>query len=72
MKELLERKTWSGALGVARIVAILSAIWVMVVSVASLIGVTGYSPAKADVPMAIMLPSLAFLAGYQMGQSRRP
>jgi hypothetical protein len=72
VKALLERKTWSGPLGVARIVAILSAIWVMFVSAASLMGVTGYSPSKGDLPMAIMLASLAFLAGYQMGQSRRP
>lgn len=72
MKALLERKTWSGPLGVARIVGILSAIWAIVESTASVIGVAGYSPAKAALPTAIMLASLAFLAGYQMGQSRRP
>jgi hypothetical protein len=67
----MDRKVWSGPAGVARIVAILSAIWVIVVSAAGLIGVNGYSPAKATVPMAIMLASLAFIAGFQMGQSKR-
>jgi hypothetical protein len=71
MKALLDRKVWSGPVGVARIVAILAAIWTIVVCAAGLVGVTGYSPAKAYVPMVIMLASLAFLAGYQMGQSRR-
>jgi tetrahydromethanopterin S-methyltransferase subunit C len=71
MKALLERKTWSGPAGVARIVAILSAIWVIVVSAASLIGVNGYTLGKVVLPMGLMLLSLGFLAGYQMGQSRR-
>jgi hypothetical protein len=72
MRALLDRKAWSGPPGVARIAAILSAIWVIVMSAAGLIGVSGYSPAKAAVPLGIMLASLAFLAGYQMGQSKRP
>jgi hypothetical protein len=71
MRILLERKTWSGPLGVARIVGILSAIWAIVESAASLIGVAGYTPAKAAIPTAIMLASLAFIAGYQMGQAKR-
>lgn len=71
MRRLMERKVWSGPVGVARIAAILSALWIIVVSTAGLIGVAGYSPAKAAVPMAIMLASLAFMAGYQAGQSRR-
>jgi hypothetical protein len=71
MKALLERKTWSGPVGVARIVAILSAISVIGVSTGGLVGVAGYTPAKAVLPMGFMLASLGFLAGYQMGQSRR-
>lgn len=64
MRVLLERKTWSGPVGVARIVGVLAALWGIVVNGAALVGVTGYSPAKAYVPMAIMLAALAFLAGY--------
>ncbi|GAC1456203.1 MAG: hypothetical protein PVSMB1_05830 [Gemmatimonadaceae bacterium] len=67
----MDRKVWSGPVGVARIVAILSAIWAFVVSAAGLIGVDGYAPEKAALPLGIMLASLGFLAGFQMGQARR-
>jgi len=42
-----------------------------VVSALGLIGVTGYSQAKAALPLGIMLASLGFLAGHQIGQAKR-
>ena len=71
MKGLFVRKVWSGPVGVARIVCILSATWLFVMSAASLIGLTGYSPGKLALPLGLMMLSLGFLAGYQVGQSRR-
>jgi hypothetical protein len=70
VSRLLDREAWSGPLGVARIVAILSATVVLVWSVASLVGLTTYSY-KIYFPMTIMLVSLAFLGGYQMGHAKR-
>jgi hypothetical protein len=70
MKLSLERRSWTGALGMARIVGLLSATWVLVWSVAGMVGLASFS-AKIFVPMGIMLASVAFLAGYQMGQSNR-
>jgi hypothetical protein len=66
----MDRKVWSGPVGIARIIAILAAIWTIIVSAASLMGVAGYSPAKAAVPVAVMLAALAFMAVYQMVQSK--
>ena len=70
MKLSLDRRSWSGPLGLARIIGLLSATWVLVWSVAGMIGLATFS-AKIFVPMGIMLASVAFLAGYQMGHSNR-
>jgi hypothetical protein len=71
MRLLLDRRSWTGPLGMARIVGMLSATLVVVWSVASLAGWTDFS-AKIFVPIGIMLASVAFLYGYQMGQAKRP
>jgi hypothetical protein len=71
MKLSMDRRSWTGPLGVARIIGILSATWVLVWSLAGMIGLASFS-AKIFVPMGIMLASVAFIAGYQMGQSKRP
>jgi hypothetical protein len=70
MKLLLDRSSWSGPLGMARVVGILSSTLVVVWSVASVIGLAAFS-AKIFVPIGIMLASVAFLTGYQMGQAKR-
>ena len=70
MKLLLDRRSWTGPLGVARIIGILSATWVLVWSVAGMVGLASFS-AKIFVPMGIMLAAVAFIAGYQMGQAKR-
>jgi hypothetical protein len=67
----MDREMWSGPLGMARIVSLISATWVFFWGLASVIGLTAYSY-KIYFPMTIMLVSLAFLGGYQMGQSKRP
>ena len=72
MKELLDRKAWAGPLGIARIVLGLSAIWLLIIGLAALTGLTGFSAAKVMLPMVLMMLALGFLAGYQMGQSKRP
>ena len=71
MKRLLNRKVWEGPLGLARIVLILSAIWLMVTSFLVVIGVPGATNGKSVLPLSIMLLALGFVTGYQMGQSRR-
>jgi hypothetical protein len=70
MKLSLDRRSWSGPLGLARIVGILSATWVLVWSMAGILGLASFS-AKIFVPMGIMLACVAFLAGYQMGHANR-
>jgi hypothetical protein len=55
----------------ARIVGVLLATWVIVWSVASVIGLITWS-AKIFVPIGIMLAAVAFLYGYQIGQAKRP
>jgi hypothetical protein len=70
MKLLLDRSSWSGPLGMARIVGILSSTLVVVWSVASVIGLATFS-AKIFVPIGIMLAAVAFIYGYQMGQAKR-
>lgn len=70
VSRLLDREAWSGPLGMARIVGMLSATWVIVWSVASVVGLITWS-AKIFVPIAIMMASVAFLYGYQMGQAKR-
>jgi hypothetical protein len=62
---------WSGPVGVVRIVCVLSALWLLVVTLAGLVGLTGYSAEKIVLPAGLMLLSLGFLTGYQVGQSRR-
>jgi hypothetical protein len=54
----------------ARIVGMLSATWVIVWSVASVVGLATFS-AKIFVPIGIMLAAVAFIYGYQMGQANR-
>ncbi|HYL07301.1 MAG TPA: hypothetical protein VEU76_02055 [Candidatus Udaeobacter sp.] len=70
MKALLDRTYWSGPLGIARIVLILSAVWLLIVSAASLLDLMSVS--KAVLPAGIMMVALGFVAGYQMGQTHRP
>ena len=72
MKRLMERKAWTGPLGIARIVVLLSAIWLFVTGLLGVIGVNGVTPAKAVLPASIMLLALGFVGGYQMGQAKRP
>lgn len=71
MKRLMERKAWTGPLGIARIVVLLSAIWLFVTGLLEVIGVNGVTPAKAVLPAMIMLLALGFVGGYQMGQAKR-
>jgi len=54
----------------ARIAGVLSATWVFVWALASVVGLTPYS-GKIYIPTTLMLASLAFLAGYQMGRAKR-
>ena len=70
VSRLLDREAWSGPLGIARIVCILSATWVFFWGLASVVGLTAYSY-KIYFPMTIMFASLAFLGGYQMGRAKR-
>ena len=69
-RAMLDRRVWSGPLGVARIVGIVSATWVFLWGLASVFGLTAYSY-KIYIPITFMLASLAFLAGYQMGQGKK-
>jgi hypothetical protein len=71
MKRLMDRKMWTGPLGIARIVLLLSAIWLFVTGLLQVIGVNGVTPAKAVLPGSIMLLALGFATGYQMAQSKR-
>jgi hypothetical protein len=71
VSRLLDREAWSGPLGVARIAGLVSATWVFFWGLASVVGLTAYSY-KIYFPMTIMLVSLAFLGGYQMGHVKRP
>lgn len=63
---------WIGPLDIARIVLLLSAIWLFVTGLLQVIGVNGVTPAKAVLPGSIMLLALGFVGGYQMAQSKRP
>lgn len=67
----MDRKVWSGPVGVARIVCLLSALWLFVVGFGGVVGWTGYSVGKTVLPLVLTMASLGFLAGYQLGQSRR-
>lgn len=72
MRRLLDRKAWEGPVGIARIVVLLSATWLFVTGLLLVIGVSGWTPARAVLPSEIMLLALGFLFGYQMGLSKRP
>jgi hypothetical protein len=67
----MDREMWSGPLGMVRIVGLVSATWVFFWALAGVVGLTAYSY-KIYIPMTFMLTSLAFLGGYEMGQSKRP
>ena len=71
MKRLFERRTWSGLLGVGRIVLLISAAWLLVTAVLTLIGVPGMTTAKSVLPGSLMMLALGFVGGYQLGQSGR-
>jgi hypothetical protein len=70
VSRLFDRKAWSGPLGIARIVGVLSATWLIVVSFAGVVGLTSYSAGKVLLPMLLTVSSIAFMYGYQMGQSK--
>ena len=65
MRGFLDRKSWEGPVGIARIVLGLSAIGLIVVAL------TGLTAAKALLPMLLIMLTLGFLGGYQLGQTRR-
>ena len=67
----MDRKVWSGPVGVARIVGVVSGIWLVAISFAGVVGWSGYSPGKTVLPLVLTMSSLAFLTGYQLGQTRR-
>jgi uncharacterized membrane-anchored protein len=71
VRRLIDRKLWTGPLGIARIVLLLSATWLFVTGLLEVIGVTGVTPAKAVLPGSIMLLALGFVGGYQLAQSKR-
>jgi hypothetical protein len=68
----MDRKMWSGPVGIARIVCLVSATVVFFGSLAGLVGLTSFSPARIYPVITIMLASMAFMLGHQMGQSKRP
>jgi hypothetical protein len=65
MRTLLNREYWSGPVGMARGLSVISATWAIA---AALIGATG---AKLLVPVALMMVGLAFIAGYDLGRKQR-
>ena len=67
----MDRKMWTGPLGIARIVLLLSATWLFVTGLLEVIGVSGVTPAKAVLPLSIMLLALGFVGGYHLAQSKR-
>jgi hypothetical protein len=71
VRRLLDREAWEGPVGIARIVGLLSATWLLIAGFLMFIDMGGMTPAKLLLPSSIMLVALAFIAGYQMGQSRR-
>lgn len=71
MKVLLNRNEWEGPLGIARIVTGLSSIWLVLVALGGLAGLTSFTAAKVMLPMVLVMLGLGFLAGYQVGQSKR-
>ena len=67
----MDRKTWSGPLGIARIVTLVSATVVIVWSFAGLVGLTNFSPAKIYPLLTITVAAMAFVLGHQVGRSDR-
>jgi hypothetical protein len=67
----MDLKVWSGPVGVARIVCVVSAIWLLAISFAGVVGWAGYSPGKTVLPLVLTFSSLAFLTGYQLGMTAR-
>ena len=68
----MDRKMWSGPLGIARIICVLSATVATVLSFAELVGLITLSPAKIYPLMTITLVAMAFVVGHHVGQSKRP
>ena len=71
MRRLIERRTWSGPLGVGRIVLLVSAVWLFVTALLALMDVPGMTPAKSVLPGSVMMLALGFVGGSQLGQSKR-
>ena len=71
MRRLIDRRTWSGPLGVGRIVVLVSAVWLFVTALLALMDVPGVTPGKAVLPESLMLLALGFVGGYQLGASKR-
>jgi hypothetical protein len=71
LRRLIDRKAWTGPLGIGRMVLLASALWLFVTALLVLIGVPGMTTAKFVLPGSLMMLALGFVGGYQLGQTKR-